>query len=101
MFYFSKDDIYPNCMLFAKPIHQPNDKQERKYSKRQEAIEKDIHRCSGVLQSWLETLRGENRRWNIADLVHASETYVILHYMIISAVDNNEVNCWTVQTIEW
>lgn len=37
-------------------------------------------------------LKRENRRWGIDDVVHISETCIILHNMIITAVDNGEID---------
>lgn len=87
MLYLLGDGIYPDWPLFAKPIHHPANEREQLYSKRQEAIRKDIERCFGVLQSRFEILRRENRRWNKDEVVRISEVCAIIHNMIIRMVE--------------
>lgn len=89
--YFLGDGIYPNWPLFAKPIHQPTTDQEQVYTKRQEAIRKDIERCFGVIQARFEVLRRENRRWVKGDIVRTSEVCAILHNMLINMEKSGEV----------
>lgn len=89
--YFLGDGIYPNWPLFAKPIHHPMNEREKVYTKRQEAIRKDIERCFGVLQSRFEVLRRENRRWTKGDVVRTSEVCAIIHNMLVKMVEAGDV----------
>ena len=91
--YLLGDGIYPNWPLFAKPIHQPTDEGQKCYTKRQEAIRKDIERCFGVMQARFEIIRRENRRWDKNEVVMISEVCSILHNMIIRMVRLGEVVC--------
>lgn len=44
-----------------------------------------------MLQSRLEIIRRENRRWDIEEIVRISQTCVILHDMLITMVDSDEI----------
>lgn len=46
-----------------------------------------------MLLFWFEILRKAKRRWDHADLVNASESRIILHNIIITAVENNVISC--------
>lgn len=47
--YFLVDGIYPCWSIFMKTNSVPTTDMELKFSKRQEAVRKDIERCFGVL----------------------------------------------------
>ena len=81
--YFFADGIYPNWPLFAKPIHQPSNDAESKYTKLQEGVRKDIERCFGVLQARFFILRRESYQWYKDDIINISYSCVILHNMLV------------------
>lgn len=70
--YYLADRIYPAWPNFAKPVHKPTNRVEGSYSKRQEAIRKDIKRCFGVLQARFRVLRQESALWDITYIVRVS-----------------------------
>lgn len=47
--YFLVDGIYPSWSIFMKTNSVPTSEEELKFSKRKEAVRKDIERCFGVL----------------------------------------------------
>ena len=51
LYYFLVDGIYPDWPIFVKPIQQPINGDEKKFSKFQEGSRKDIERLFGVLQT--------------------------------------------------
>lgn len=91
MLYLLADGIYPDWIIFAKPIHHPTTVQEKEYSKLQESVRKDVERCFGVLQSRFEILRRENRRWDVNEVARISETCVILHNMLVKMVEDGDI----------
>lgn len=56
------DEIYHDWSQFAKPIQLPRNGAERRYTRRQETIRKDIERCFGAPQSMFAILRSEHER---------------------------------------
>lgn len=59
------DGIYPHWSLFARPMGDTADVEERIYSNNQKAVQKDDERLFGILQSRIEIFQRENRRWDL------------------------------------
>ena len=89
--YFLADGIHPHWRIFAQPIHHPETESERKYTKRQEAVRKDVERCVGVLQARFNVLRVENRMWYIDAVLDQGSTCVILHNMLVQIATDGEL----------
>lgn len=43
--------IYQDWSIFAKPLHQAEQDEEKRYCTQQEAVRKDVERCFGVLRA--------------------------------------------------
>lgn len=69
-----------------KPIQKPLDDTELENIKKQEDICLDIERCLGVLQSLLDILRKENRRWEKREIVRTSEACIVPHNIFVRLV---------------
>lgn len=83
--YLLGDLIYPYWVIFAKPIHHPEN-DEARYTVRKDSILKDIERFFGILQSRSEIIRRENRRWQKEEVITISDVCVIIHNILISLV---------------
>ena len=81
--YFLVDGIYPRWPIFALPIHITDNIREQRYTKAQEGRRKDIERAFGVVQSRFRSLRVEDFRWNLEDIIVSSEACVITHNLLI------------------
>jgi Plant transposon protein len=78
------DKLYPKYTRFVKEIKQPVTQIERRYTKWQEAVKKDIERDFGVLKGTWQFLE---RQVLLMDLKHISMrvvTCIILHNILVS-----------------
>ena len=91
LFYFLVDGIYPDWPIFLKPIHQPINRDEKKFSKLQEGIRKDIERLFGVLQTRFEILRREFKTWDKELIISVTNVCVILNNMIVRMHQKGEL----------
>lgn len=91
LYYFLVDGIYPNWPLFAKPIHQPVNEEEGKYSSFQEGVRKDIERLFGILQIRFAIMRREFLGWDINEILKITNVCVILHNMMVRMNQNGDL----------
>jgi hypothetical protein len=89
--YFLADGIYPSWNIFATPCHHPTNVMEMEYTRRQEAVRKDIERCFGVLQARWFCLRVERKHWSDIDVIEEGQACVILHNMIIQMQNDGQL----------
>ncbi|XP_026451226.1 protein ALP1-like [Papaver somniferum] len=83
MGYYLSDGIYPNYATLIQTISNPNNEREHLYTKRQEAVRKDMEHAFGVMQSRWHIVKGPARMWKEKDLGKIMKTCIILHNMII------------------
>ncbi|XP_026396675.1 uncharacterized protein LOC113291345 [Papaver somniferum] len=83
MGYYMSDGIYPKYATLIQTISNPSNDREELFSKRQEAVRKDVERAFGVLQSRWRIVKGPARNWKAKDLGKIMKTCIILHNMII------------------
>lgn len=88
---FLVDGKYPAWSISTKPITHPRGGTKKIYTKRHEAIRKDIEKCFGVQQARVLCLRLEKKLWFIDHIVSQSHTCVILHNMIIEVGTKGEL----------
>lgn len=85
---------YPLWAVFAGSVTDPTVYQMN-YKKTQEVIRKDVERALPVLTYRFQILKSAMYYWKNEDVVPLTETSIILHGMIISAIDRHEENiCW-------
>jgi Plant transposon protein len=58
------------------------------YTKRQEAVLKDIERCFGVVQGRFQCMRVERKQWTDTQIIEEGQACVVLHNMILSMAKN-------------
>ncbi|XP_026452401.1 uncharacterized protein LOC113352853 [Papaver somniferum] len=68
MGYYMSDGIYPKYATLIQTISNPSNDREELFSKRQEAVRKDVERAFGVLQSRWRIVKGTARNWKAKDL---------------------------------
>lgn len=56
---------------------------EQIFTKKQKEHRKDIERCFGVLQAWIQILRRQSMRCDKNEIFGISETCVIIHNLLI------------------
>ena len=88
--YLLSDGIYPNWGMFSIAAKGGETVEERKYSRNQEALWKDLERFFGVIRSKFEILRPEMRGWDVEDVVKISQICVIMHNMIVRLQQNGD-----------
>lgn len=79
--YFLVDEIYTRRTIFARPIHDPDDRE--KYTEAQEALRQDIERAFVVLQARFHVLRKGPFLWNKSNVLAVSHICVIIHNMLV------------------
>ena len=82
--YYLADGIYPNWPIFMKPITEPATDAEKKYTKLQEALRKDVERAYGVLKIRFQCLENPSKLWSIARVKNMVLTCIVIHNLIIS-----------------
>ena len=83
LYYLLVDGIYPEWPIFLKPIQQPLNVDEKKFSKFQEGVRKDIERLFGVLQTRFEILRREFKTWDKDIIISVTNVCVILNNIVV------------------
>jgi len=86
--YFLVDGIYPSWAIFCKTNLHPITAREKKYASRQEAVQKDIKRCFGVLVQHFKILQQPIHYWYLEDSVKILKCCVILHNMTVEVRRN-------------
>ena len=81
--YFLADGIYPRWKIFAQSFADPQTKEEKNYSKIQEAVRKSVERVFGVLFQRFHILYMPCRLWYKNDMKDIINSCVILHNMIV------------------
>jgi hypothetical protein len=83
MGYYLADGIYPSWATLVKTIPEPQGNKRRYFAKAQEAVQKDVERAFGVLQSRFAIVRGPARFWDVDTLKDIIIACVIMHNMIV------------------
>tara|TARA_R110002050_G_scaffold50146_1_gene116017 strand:- start:173 stop:691 length:519 start_codon:yes stop_codon:yes gene_type:complete len=81
--YFAADNIYPEFPIFMQSCGESIDPKVYHYSKRLEAVRKDIERAFGILQARFAFLTKPCLLWYVEDIASAVECCIILHNMIV------------------
>ena len=88
--YMLADGIYPKWPIFAIPMSEPTTDKEKKYTKLQESVRKDIERAFGILKIRFQCLEKPCKFWKIEQIENMVKTCIIFHNMII-ATRNQDV----------
>ncbi|XP_062193599.1 uncharacterized protein LOC133897015 [Phragmites australis] len=83
MGYFLADGIYPEWATFVKPIPCPVGRKRQHFVVQQAALQKDVERAFGVLQSRFPIVRGATRIWDEETLHNIMTVCIVMHNMII------------------
>ena len=89
--YYLVDGIYPPYSIFVSSFVQPADNRQRLFSKRQEAVRKDVERAFGALKGRWHILQRPAMLWDADALRRICLTCVILHNMLVEAGDEGNV----------
>ena len=89
--YLLGDGIYPPWRWIVKTFSSPVTDAEKKFSRVQESVRKDIERGFGVLQSRWKILAQPSKYWYLDHMESHFRTCVILHNMIVRY--NKANNC--------
>jgi hypothetical protein len=79
--YFLTDGIYPEQAFLVKAYKQPFTKQEKSFTKAQEAARKDVERAFGILQRRFQTLTKGAEWWSVDTMKSVMLACIILHNM--------------------
>lgn len=82
-YYLLTDGIYPKWACFIQTIHATQDEKCIHYVSSQEAVQKDVEWCFGVLQAHFVIILNPCRQWDIQCIRDVMFTCYILHNMII------------------
>jgi Plant transposon protein len=82
--YILVDGIYPKYSRFVHGIKQPSNKDQKKYTKWQEASRKDIERAFGVLQGKWQCMARPMHQMDLTLLGNRVASSLILHNMCVS-----------------
>ncbi|KAH9085422.1 hypothetical protein Ae201684P_005130 [Aphanomyces euteiches] len=80
---FLADGIYTSYTIYMKAIAQPQGRHRELYTRRQEAIRKEVERFFGVLKSRFKFLSVPCRLWNIQTIASIWKVCIILSNMIV------------------
>ena len=78
------DGIYPTYSRFVKGIKEPVTPTQRKYTKWQEAVRKDVERAFGVLKGTWQFLERPILLHNLTDISDRVTCCIILHNILVS-----------------
>ncbi|XP_019091890.1 PREDICTED: uncharacterized protein LOC104780121 isoform X1 [Camelina sativa] len=81
--YYLTDGIYPNWATFIQSIRLPQGMKNSLFSKKQEAVRKDVERAFGVLQARFAVIKNPSRLWNKYKMANVIRSCIILHNMIV------------------
>lgn len=81
--YYAADNIYPDFPIFMKSCGDSKDPSIHYYSKRLEAVRKDVERAFGILQARFAFLKRPCLLWSQEYVHDAVQCCIILHNMII------------------
>ncbi len=88
--YYAADNIYPEFPVFMQSCGDSVDPKIHFYSKRLEAVRKDVERAFGILQARFAFLKVPCLLWHIDDISNAVHCCMILHNMIIEDEENDD-----------
>ncbi len=81
--YYAADNIYPDYPVFMKSCGESGDPLIHYYSKRLEAVRKDVERAFGILQARFAFLKRPCLLWSTQHIKEAVECCIIMHNLII------------------
>ena len=81
--YFLADNIYAQFPIFMQSCGDSTDEKVHYFSKRLEAVRKDVERAFGILQARFGFLRKPCLLWYVEDIESAVLCCIALHNMII------------------
>ena len=64
-------------------IHELQDEMRKYFKKRQEACQKDVKQCFGILQAQFATIQNPYRLWDLTTITSIMMICLILHNIII------------------
>ena len=88
-YYLLTDGIYSEWSCFVQTIYLPPD-EKRVFSKRQEAVHKDVERAFGILQARFTIVQNPSRQWNLDVIQNIMITCVILYNIILDDKEDVE-----------
>ena len=83
MGYYLTDGIYPKWAAFIPAIRLPQTPEDELFTRRQEAIRKDVERAFGVLQARFAIIKNPARVWDENVLWKIIMACIIMHNMIV------------------
>ena len=81
--YFLADGIYPKWGIFVQSFKEPANLKQAHFTKRQEAVRKDVERAFGVLQGRFHILARPSRLWTEECMGTIMRCCIILHNMVV------------------
>ena len=82
-YYLFMDGIYPPWSCFVQTIYEATNEKTKHFSSWQEAVQKDVERCFGILQARFAIIQNPSRQWSLAFILDIMFTCCILHNMIL------------------
>ncbi|XP_023644414.1 putative nuclease HARBI1 [Capsella rubella] len=81
--YYLTDGIYPKWATFIQSIRLPQGMKNSLFSKKQEAVRKDVERAFGVLQARFAVIKNPSSLWDKNKMANVMKACIILHNMIV------------------
>ena len=81
--YLLTNGIYPQWSYFVQTIHEATNEKRKHFSSRQEAMQKDVEHCFGILHARFAIIRNPNKQWSLAFISDIMFTCCILYNMIL------------------
>ncbi len=103
--YFAADNIYPQFPIFMQSCGDSSNPVIHFFSKRLEAVRKDVERAFGILQARFAFLRKPVLLWCLERMETSVLCCIILHNMIIEEEmeypDDSDTNLFSSSYIQW
>ncbi|KAG7598253.1 Harbinger transposase-derived protein [Arabidopsis suecica] len=81
--YYLTDGIYPKWATFIPSVRLPQGMKNSLFSRKQEAVRKDVERAFGVLQARFAVVKNPSPLWDKKKIANVMRACIILHNMIV------------------
>lgn len=81
--YYLTDGIYPKWATFIPSVRLPQGMKNSLFSRKQEAVRKDVERAFGVLQARFAVVKNPSPLWDKYKIANVMRACIILHNMIV------------------